>query len=186
MPNLLVNHPSSHRRRYKSCFIPCTIKFHPKYQHIGQNFAPILKNTHPNHINTITRFPNLTRYVNHMRQHPIPRILFALIVTTSSNINSCEHQLISISDPNSTSQLINKMTTLINALERHINTIHPLPQFLHVNQKIINSTNIIHKELYKFIQQNPNSLTIQTLTNKFPFFTNTLLAKSLKNHEPLP
>ena len=131
MPNILEAHPPPHRRRYKTYFIECTIKLQPEYQHIAKTFSPVLKNDHLNHINASRNFPYLTRYLILNRHHPKARILFALITTISPNINSCEHQLILIPNPDWTSILLEKMTTLRNPPERHINTPHPYTQFTH-------------------------------------------------------
>ena len=83
MLDILETHPSPHRRRYKTYFFTCTIKLQPEYQHLAKTFSPILKADHPNHINAIRNFPYLTRYLNQKRQHPAPRLLFALITTIS-------------------------------------------------------------------------------------------------------
>ena len=96
MPNILETHSPPLRRRYKTYFITCTITLQPKYQHLAKTFSPILKIDHPNHINATRNFPHLTRFQNKKRQYPALRLLFALIITISPYINSCEHQLINI------------------------------------------------------------------------------------------
>ena len=96
MPNILETHPSPHRQRYKTYFITCTIKLQSEYQHLAKMFSPILKIDHPNHRNATRNFPYLIRYLNQKRQHPAPRLLFALITTISPDINICEYQLINI------------------------------------------------------------------------------------------
>ena len=37
MLNILETHPPPHRRRYKTCFIECTIKLQPEYQHLAND-----------------------------------------------------------------------------------------------------------------------------------------------------
>ena len=185
MPNILEIHPSPHRRRYKTYFIKCTIKLQPEYQHLAKTFSPVLKNDHPNHINATRNFPHLTRYLNLNRHHPKARILFALITTISLDINSCEHQLIQIPNPDWTSILLEKMTTLRNPLERHINSPYPYIQFTYKYDKTINSTNTIHNEIYDFIHQTQEPIDINTLREQFPFLLNSLLNKTLRIYEPL-
>ena len=114
MPNILEAHPPSHRRRYKTYFIPCIIKLQPKYQHIKYIYSPILKIDHIDHINATKNFPHLLGYVNQKKQYPTPQILFALIVIISPKINSCNHQLIRIPNPDWTTILLEKMSTLRN------------------------------------------------------------------------
>ena len=108
MLNILEAHPPSHRRKYKTYFIPCTIKLQPKYQHIKNIYSSILKIDHIDHINATRNFPHLLRYVNQKRQYPTPQILFALIVTISPEINSCNHQLIRIPNPDWITILLEK------------------------------------------------------------------------------
>ena len=125
MPNILETHPPPHRRRYKTYFITYTIKLQPEYQHLAKKFSPILKIDHPNHINATRNYPHLTRYLSQKRQHPTLRLLFALITTISPDLNSCEHQLMNIPNQDWTSTLLDRMSTLRNPPERHINTLHP-------------------------------------------------------------
>ena len=134
MPNILETHPPPHRRRYKTYFITCTIKLQPEYQHLAKTFSPILKIDHPNHINATRNFPHLIRCLNQKRQHPAPRLLFALITTISPDINSCEHQLINIPNQDWTSILLDRMSILRNPPERHINMLHPYTESIN-NQK---------------------------------------------------
>ena len=156
MLNILEIHPPSHRRRYKTCFITCTIELQLEYQHLAKKFASILRIDHSNHINATTNFPNLTRYLNNKRQHPKPRILFALITTISPNINLCKHQLINIPNPDWTLILLEKMTTLQNPLERHINTPHPYTQLICNHNKIINPPLTIHKKYMTLSDKHQN------------------------------
>ena len=185
MPNILQTHPPPHRRRYKTYFITCTIKLQPEYQHLAKTFSLILKIDHPNHINATRNFPHLMRYLNQKRQHPTPRLLFALITTISPDINSCKHQLINIPNQDWTSLLLDKMSTLRNPPERHIDTLHPYTEFINNHKKIINPSATIHKEIFDFIHQETIPINIQTLTEKYPFLPNSLLNETLRIYEPL-
>ena len=185
MPDVFETHPSTHKRRYKTYFITCTIKLQPEYQHLAKSFSPILKQDHQYHQITIRDFPHLNTYLNQIRNYPLAQILFALITTISPNINSCEHQLINLPEPDWTAKLLNKMSTLPNPPERHIHIEHPYTQFITNNQKIINPPSSIHKELYDFIHQTQNAPSIQTLKLKFPFLPNNLLEETQKIYEPL-
>ena len=104
------------------------------------------------------------------------------MTTISPDINSCEHQLIQIANQDWTSILLEKMTTLQNPFERHINTPHPYTQFTNNYDKIINPTNTMHNKIYDFIHQTPN---IHTLTEKFPFLSNKFLNEILRIYELL-
>ena len=170
MPNILETHPPPHRRRYKIYFITCTIKLQPEYQLLAKTFSPILKIDHPNHINATRNFPYLIRYLNKKRQHPTPRLLFALITTISPDINSCEHQLISIPNQDWTSLLLNRMSTLRNPPKRHINMLHPYTKFINNHKKMINPPTTMHKEIFDFIHQETIPTTIHTLTENSLFF----------------
>ena len=185
MPNILETQLPPHRRRYKTYFITCTIKLQPEYQHLAKKFSSLLKIDHPNHINATRNFPYLTRYLNQKRQHPTSRLLFALITTISPNINSCEHQLINIPNQDWTSLLLDRMSTLRNPPERHINTIHPYTEFINNRRKMINPPTTMHKEIFDFIHQETRPTTIHALTEKFPFLPNNLLNETLRIHEPL-
>ena len=185
MPNILETHPSPHRRRYKTYFITCKIKLQPKYQHLAKTFSPILKIDHPNHINATRNFPYLIRYLNQKRQHPTPRLLFALITTISPDINSCEHRLINIPNQDWTSSLLDRMSTLRNPPKRHINTLHPYTKFINNHKKMLNPPTTMHKEIFDFIHQETIPTTIHTLTKKFLFFPNSLLNEALRIYEQL-
>ena len=186
MPNILETHPSPpHKRRYKTYFIPCIIKLQPEYQHIAKTFSPILKINHPNHDNAIRNFPHLAQHVDQIREHPKPRILFALIITISPDINACDHHLTRNSNFNWTSTLLERMDILINPPKRHINTIHPYTKFIQDNQPIINPPNTILKEIYNYIHQTREPPNIQALNNKFPFLPNNLLNETLIKFQPI-
>ena len=185
MPNILETHPPPHRRRYKTYFITCTIKLQPEYQHLAKKFSPLLKIDHPDYLNATRNYPYLTRYLNQKRQHPTPRLLFALITTISLDINSCEHQLTNIPNQDWTSLLLDRMSTLRNPPERHINTIHPYTEFTNNYRKMIKPPTTMHKEIYDFIHQETIPISIHTLTEKFPFLPINLLNETLRIHEPL-
>jgi hypothetical protein len=121
MHNVLKTHPPSHKSRNKTYFIPCTIKLHPEYQYLAKQFVAYLKTTHPNHIAASIEHPHLSRYIRVNQQ----RILYALITTISPFLETCEHQLIHIPNPDWTTTLLEKMTSLQNPPERHILKPHP-------------------------------------------------------------
>ena len=133
---MLGTHPMVHKRRYKTYFITCTIKLQPEYKHLAKTFSPILNVNHHEHQKAIEHYPNLNTLVNHIRHHPTPRILFALIVTISPNITSCEYQVSNASEIEWTLTLLNKMLLLSNPPERHISTQHPYTQFINENTKL--------------------------------------------------
>ena len=184
MPDILKTHPSPHRRRYKTYFITCTIKLQPEYQHLAKTFSPILKTDHSNHINATRSFPYLTRYLNKKRQHPVPRLLFALITTISPDINTCEHQLINIPNQDWTTTLLDRMTTPRNPPERH-NILHPYTKFVNNHKKLLNPPTTIYNKIFDFIRQETTPPTVHTLTEKFPFLPNSFLNEALRIYEPL-
>ena len=162
MPDILSTHPPPHKSRNKTYFIPYTIKLQPEYQHLAKQFSPCLKTTHPNHITASIEYPHLSKYIQNNQQHPPQRILYALITTISPSLETCNHQLIHISNPNWTTKLLEKMALLQNPPERHISTPHPYTEFINNNQNLINPPNTIHKQLYKFIRQNNNPNSANT------------------------
>ena len=89
MPNILITHPSAHKKIEKTYFISNTIKLHPKYQHIAKSFAPILKNNHQQHQQAITKLPQLHQYIQTQNQSPSPHILYALVVNIHPLVNKC-------------------------------------------------------------------------------------------------
>jgi hypothetical protein len=185
MPDILKTHPPSHKRRNKIYFIPFTIKLHPEYQHLAKQFAACIKITHPNHTTASIEYPHLSKYIQEKQQHPPQRILYALITTISPVLETCDHQLIHIPNPDWTTTLLDKMTLLQNPPERHILKPHPYTEFINTNQILIRPPNTIHKQLYDFIKQNNNPPNLQLLTNKFPFLPENLLLESLKCNEPI-
>ena len=184
MPNILETHPPPHRQRYKTYFITCTIKLQPQYQHLAKTFSPILKIDHPSHINATRNFPHLTKYLNQRRQHPIPRLLFALLTSISPYINSCKHQSLNIPNQAWTSILLEKMATK-KPTQNTYNTLYPYTQFINNHNKIINPPTTIQKEIFDFIHQEPIPTTEDTVIEKFPFLPNSLLNETLRIYEPL-
>ena len=185
MPNILKIHPPSHKKRCKTYFIPCTIKLQPEYQHIAKTFFSILKINHLSHINAIRNFPRLAQHLDQIKEHPNPKVLFALITTINPDINACEHQL--NRNPNFvwTITLLERMNNLNNPPERHIATLHPYTKFIQDNQSLINPPNTIHKEVYNYIHLTRESLSLQKLNNKFSFLLNNLLKETLNFFEPI-
>ena len=72
MPNLIHTHPSTHKRRQTTYFLPSTIKFHPEYQHIADTFQPLLQNTHHLHAQIILSLPYLYTHIQRHNNHPPP------------------------------------------------------------------------------------------------------------------
>lgn len=77
MPNILPITPL-HLHKYKPYFMPCIIKLHPKYQHIAQTLAPLLKPSHQNHQTQLNIYPHLQIYITQHSIYTAPRILFRL------------------------------------------------------------------------------------------------------------
>ena len=169
MPNILQNHPNTHKNRSKTYFIPCTIKLQPEYQHLAIQFSPSIKLTHPNHHITTTKYPHLSKYIYQNQHHPPPRLLCALIITISPILETCNQLLIETPTPDWTTTLLEKMTLLQNLPERHILRTHPYTSFIQNNQHLINPKKSINKEIYNFIHENSHNINLEILTNKFPF-----------------
>ena len=138
MPDVLRTHPTIHKQKARTYFIPNTIKLHPEYQHLANMFAPILKNDHQSHQQSILTFPHLHQYIQTINDSPLPHILYAIITTTSPSINTCNNIL---AQPNTyhfnvewTNTLINKLASLNNPPERHIRTQHPYIKFVTTHQ----------------------------------------------------
>ena len=175
MPNILQTHPSTHRNKCKRYFIECTIKLQLEYQHLAKKISPIINLTHPKHQDLVMDYLYLSRYIHNKQHHPPPHILYALITTISLVIETCNHILIQIPNPDWTTAVLERMALLQNPPERHILTMHPYSQSLQTNQYLISPPNTIHKELYNFIKQSNIPLTIQIITHKFPFLPRKLL-----------
>ena len=77
------------------------------------------------------------------------------------------------------------MTTLTNPPEKHINTPHPYTQFCNIYKDIITPPNIIHKKLYDYMHLNPDTLTIQNMSEAFPYLPRQLLIEALRYKEPI-
>lgn len=137
MPNLIQKHPTTHKKRQTTYFLPNTIKFHPEYQHLAKTFKPLFQNTHHLHAQTLLSLPYLYNYILQHTNHPPPRIIYALVVTISPSTTICNTYLQQPSIPDWTSQLLEKMTTLSNPPERHIGTPHPYTQFRNIYSDII-------------------------------------------------
>ena len=185
MPDVLIAHSAVHKRRQLTYFIPSTINFQPEYQHLAYTFEPIFQNTHPLHAQLIISFPHLYRYTQLITRHPPSRIIYALIVTISPSIDECNTTLQQTPIPDWTLQLLERMTTLSNPPERHIETTHPYTQFLNNYQDIITPTNTIHNKLYDYIHINSNTINIQNLSEAFPYLPNKILLEALRYNEPL-
>ena len=185
MPDILKTHPTTHKRRQLMYFIPSTIKFQPEYQHLAHTFAPIFQNLHPLHAHIITSFPHLYRYTQLLTSHPPPRIIYALIVTISPSVHTCNTTLQQEPITDWTLQLLEVMATLPNPPERHIATIHPYTQFRNNYIDIITPSNTVHKQLYNYIHLNPQTINIHNLSTAFPYLPKQLLLEALRYNEPL-
>lgn len=151
MPNLLQTHPTTHKRRQTTYFIPSTIKLQPEYQHLATSFKPFFQNTDPLHTQITTSLPYLYNYIQKHTNHLPARLIYALIVTISPSIQDCNIHLQQPPIPDWTAQILEKMTKLPNPPERHIETPHPYSQFLNTHQDRISPPNIIHHTLYNHI-----------------------------------
>ena len=70
MPDLLNTHPTDHKRRQTTYFIPSTIKFQPEYQHLAKTFQPFFQTSHPLHAQTMLSLPYLYQYIQTHVNHP--------------------------------------------------------------------------------------------------------------------
>ena len=189
MPNMLHKHPTIHKRIANTYFIPNTIKLHPEYQHLANSFAPILKNDHPLHQQSILTFPYLHQYLQTQNHSPLPHLLYAIIIIINPSINMCNNIL---AQPNTyqfniewTNTLIHKLANLNKPLERHIHTQHPYTKFIETNQTIIAPQDSIHKELYTFIHSHESPPIFTETQSKFPFLPNKLISECLRCFETL-
>ena len=127
MPCLLKRHPLPHRKNAKMYFIPNTIKLHPEYQHLAQSFAPLLQNTHNAHKTYTNIFPHIAQFIQLQLQntHHPSHLLYAIIITLHPSLKEC-NRILSIQNPcptNWTITLLEKLNTLNNSPERHIQNI---------------------------------------------------------------
>jgi exonuclease III len=189
MPNILKAHPTRHKRIANTYFIPNTIKLHPEYQHLANSFAPILKQDHPLHQQSILAFPYLYQYIQTQNNSPTPHILYAIIITINPSINTCNNIL---AQPTTyhfytdwTNILINELTNLPNPPERHIHTQHPYTKFIETQYDLLKTKDSIHQELYAFIHSQETPPTPTTIQRKFPFLPNKLISESLRCFEAL-
>ena len=168
MLDILRTHPTTHKQRANTYFIPNTIKLQPEYQHLAKTFAPILKHTHPLHPQATTTYPHLHHYTQIQNQSPPPHMLYALIITIHPSIDTCNNIL---AQPQHyhfnniwTSTLIIRLASLTNPPERHILTPHPYTTLIENNQNIILPQNSIHTNIYEFIHNQvptPTSITLK-------------------------
>jgi hypothetical protein len=184
MLDILRTHPTTHKKRAKTYFIPNTIKLQPEYQHIASTFAPILRHNHPLHHQTTTMYPHLHQYIQTQSHFQLTHILYALIITINPSIDKCNRIL---AQPRTyhfnniwTNTLIIRLANLNNPPERHILTQHPYTIFVENNQDITHPKNYIHTELYKFIHNQKTPPTLITLQRKFPFLPEKLITESLR------
>ena len=184
MPDILRTHPITHKKRANTYFIPNTIKLQPEYQHLANTFAPILKHTHPLHLQAITTYPHLHHYTQTQNQSPPTHMLYALIITIHPAIDICNNML---AQPQNyhfnniwTNTLIIRLANLTNPPERHILTPHPYTTFIENNQHIILPQNSIHKKIYEFIHNQVTTPTPTTLKKEFPFLPNQLITETLR------
>ena len=184
MPNILRTHPATHKKRAKTYFIPNTIKLQPEYQHIANTFAPILKDNHPLHHLTNTKYPYLHKYIQTQNHSPLSHILYALVITINPSIDICNNIL---AQPHTydfndiwTNTLMIRLANLSNPPERHILTQYPYTTFVRNNQDIINPKKSIHTELYKFIHSQETPPTSSILQRKFPFLPVKLITELLR------
>ena len=129
MPNLLQTHPTAHKRRQNTYFLPSTIKFQHEYLHLAKTFGPLFLNTHQLHEHTTLSLPYLYNYIQQHINHPSPQIIYAIIVTISPSTERCNTYLQQTPLQDWTTLLLEKMTTLPNPPERHMDTPHPYTQF---------------------------------------------------------
>jgi hypothetical protein len=81
IPRILQRHLREHQQRHKTYFILGTIKIQPEYQHTISSFIPHLKISHPLYPQSTISHPHLYQFIQTLQEHPIPRILYALIIT---------------------------------------------------------------------------------------------------------
>ena len=185
MPNLIQTHPTAHKRRQNTYFLPNTIKFQPEYQHLAKTFKHLFQTTHQSHAQIIFSLPHLHNYIQQYIDHPPSQIIYALVVTISPSTETCNTYLQQPPPQDWTSQLLEKMTTLPNPPERHIDTQHPYTQFCNIYKDIITPPNTIHKKLYDYIHLNPDTLNIQNISEAFPYLPRQLLIEALRYNEPI-
>ena len=137
MPDLLKTHPTDHKRRQTTYFIPSTIKFQPEYLHLAKTFEPLFQDSHQLHAQILHSLPYLYQYTQLHTNHPPSRIINALIVTISPSTEICNTYLQQPPIQDWTSQLLETMATLSNPPERHIDTPHPYTQFCNIYSDII-------------------------------------------------
>lgn len=102
MLDLLTTHPTVHKRRQKTYFIASTIKFQPEYHHLAYTFEPLFQNSHQLHAQIIRSLPHLYHYTQLLTNHtpPSAQIIYALVVTISPSIDTCDTYLQQPPTPN--------------------------------------------------------------------------------------
>jgi hypothetical protein len=70
--------------------------------------------------------------------------------------------------------------------ETHLTIPHPFDLFQQANEDLMNPSNTIHMQLYDFIDQHPEPLSLNNMQNKFPFLPTSFLIQALRCHEPIP
>jgi exonuclease III len=181
-----MNLPPYYNTRSSSYFLPQTIKLKPEYQHIAQNFAPHLLNTHPLHPQKTLLHPHLHYFIQTHNSHPSPRIIYTLILTMSPSLDTCELKLQYLSNPPFVQIILTHLFQLPIPPEIHLTIPHPFDLFQQANEDLMYPSNTIHMQLYDFIHQHPEPLSLNTMQNKFPFLPTSFLIQALRCHEPIP
>ena len=108
-----------------------------------------------------------------------------MIVTISPSIIICNTHLQQQPTQDWTTQLLDKMISLTNPPERHINIPHSYTQFRNIYKDTITPPNTIHNTLYDYIHQHHDSLNIQNLQETFLYLPRQLLTEALRVNEPI-
>jgi exonuclease III len=184
MPDILHTHPTTHRQRARTYFIPNTIKLYHEYQHLATSFAPILKQDHPSHQQIILTLPHLYQYIRTQNHTPPPHMLYAIIITIDPSIDKCNNILAQPTTYNLyvewTNILIGKLANLTNPPERHILKQHPYTKFVETHHDLLQTQNSVHKALYTFIHSQETPPTLPVTQRKFPFLPDKLISESLR------
>lgn len=172
MPNLLQKHPAAHKRWQTTYFLPSTIIFQSKYQHLAKTFKPFFQIAHTQ---PTLSLPHLYNYIQQHNNHPPPQIIYATVATISPSIVACNTYLQQQPTQDWTSQLLEKMTKLPNPLERHIDTPHPYTQFRNTHSDKITP----HLQFIKIIWLH----TPKPRTTKYPNHARSIsiLTKAIDN-----
>jgi hypothetical protein len=147
-PHLIINLPPDYNTRSSSYFLPKTIKLKPEYQHIAQNFAPHLLNTHPIYPQKTLSHPHLYHFIQTNNSHPSPRILYTIILAMSASPDTCESKLQYLPNPPFVQIILTHLSQLSIPRETHLTTPHPFDLFQQANADIMYPSNTIHMQLY--------------------------------------